>query len=91
MSDLARAFLERWIEENVQSGPAGPRTSEAERLATACAAEAAEQGIAEAELAEAAEELSDGDDLITVMENAIEQAELADFDESEDDDEEEDV
>lgn len=91
MSDIARAFLERWIEENVQSGSAGYGTAGAEKLATACTNEAAEQEIPEEELAEAASELSDGDDLISVMEAALEQAEMAEDDDPDDEDEEVDV
>jgi hypothetical protein len=87
MSDVARAFLERWIEQNVKAGG----DDDAEALASSCKADADEQGIPEDELNEAAEELSDGDDLVTVMENAIEQAELAEYDDPDEDDEEEEA
>jgi hypothetical protein len=50
MNDLAIAFLERWIEENVTPVPAGKQVAEAERLAAACIRDAAEEDITEDEL-----------------------------------------
>jgi hypothetical protein len=91
MSNVARAFLERWIEENIQSGSERPEKGEGERLALQCLKEAEDQGIAEEDIDEAAQDLSDGEDLVAVMENAIEQAENADFEEYDEDGDDEDA
>ena len=87
MDDLAIAFLERWIEENVTPVPVNRQVAEAERLAATCLRDAAEEGISEDDLAEIAAEDSDGDDLVTYLAKAIEKATL---DASEDDDADED-
>jgi 20S proteasome alpha/beta subunit len=80
MNELVLAFLERWVEENVNGVAAGLEHEEAERLAAACIADAAEQDISEEDLAETCAEASDGDDLVTYMTKAIENAATADLD-----------
>ena len=47
MSDLARAFLERWVVENVSSVPPQLQQAEVERLVAACLSDAYEQGFTE--------------------------------------------
>jgi hypothetical protein len=93
MSDLAQSFLERWTEENVVAVPAADQEREAERLATACKEEAAQEGITEAELDEACSQSSDEEqpDVTSYMQAALELAATADADEYADDDEEEDA
>jgi len=93
MSDLAQAFLERWTEENATAVPAADRQAEAERLATVCREEAAEEGITEAELDEAAVQSSDEEhsDLISYMSAALDAAAAADEEYADNDDEEEDA
>ena len=86
MSDLAIAFLERWIEENVSAVPGERQEDEAERLAAACISDAAKEGITEEELEEVTAEASDGDDLITYMSKAINRAAHDALDELDDED-----
>lgn len=92
MSDLAQAFLERWTDENVTAVPAADQVTEAERLATACKEEAAQEGITEAELDEACVQSSDEEhsDLMSYMQAALitaaaESDELADSEDEEED------
>jgi FKBP-type peptidyl-prolyl cis-trans isomerase (trigger factor) len=93
MSDLAQSFLERWTEENVVAVPASEVESEAERLATACKNEAAQEGISDDELDEACAQSSDDEypDISSFMQAALENAAAGDDDDSyADDDEDED-
>ena len=83
MDDLAIAFLERWIEENVTPVTANRQEVEAARLAAACIRDAAEEDISEEELTEIASADSDGDHLVTYMVKAIEKATLEAADEVE--------
>lgn len=89
MSDLAQSFLERWTEENIRAIPAADQESEAERLATACKEEAAQEGITEDELDEACAQSSDDEypDLQSYMQAALETAAAAEDDELVDDEE----
>lgn len=91
MSDLAQSFLERWTEENVTAVATSEQESEAERLATACKEDAAQEGISEAELDEACAQSSDDEytDVLSYMQAALESAAAGgDDDESYADDEE---
>jgi hypothetical protein len=92
MSDLAQSFLERWTEENVVAVPSSEQESEAERLATACKEEAAQEGITDEELDEACAQSSDDEypDLQSFMQAALEAASASDDDEDADDDEDDD-
>lgn len=95
MSDLAQSFLERWTEENVTAIPASEHESEAERLATACKEEAAQEGITDEELDEACAQSSDDEysDIVSYMQAALENAAAGDDDEEDnfsDDEEDED-
>lgn len=92
MSDLAQSFLERWTEENVTAIPAADQEAEAERLATACKEEAAQEGITEAELDEACAQSSDDEysDVASYMQAALETAAAAAEDDDGYEDEEED-
>ncbi len=93
MSDLAQAFLERWTEENVTPVPAADRQAEAERLATACREEAAQEGFTDAELDEACTQSSDEEltDLMSYMSAALDTAAAADEEYADNDDEEEET
>lgn len=92
MSDLAQSFLERWTEENVKALPAADQESEAERLATVCREEAAQEGFTEAELDEACAQSSDDEhaDLLSYLQAALETAAADDEAYADNDDEEED-
>jgi len=92
MSDLAQSFLERWTEENVTAVPASEQESEAERLATACKEEAAQEGITDDELDEACAQSSDDEypDVVSYMQAALESAAAGDDDEDNLGDDEED-
>lgn len=92
MSDLAQSFLERWTEENVTAMPAADQEAEAERLATACKEEAAQEGITEEDLDEACAQSSDDEytDLNSYMQAALESAASAADDDDGYEDEEED-
>jgi hypothetical protein len=93
MSDLAQSFLERWTEENVVAVPASEIESEAERLATACKNEAAQEGFSDDELDEACAHSSDDDypDILSFMHAALENAAATDDEDSDADaDEDED-
>jgi hypothetical protein len=87
MSEIALVFLERWTIENVSAVPDDRLDAEAERLAAACAEDAAKEGITEEELGEASSDASEGDDLIAYMAKAIEKVALEELDELEDEDE----
>ena len=90
MSDLARAFLERWVMENVSSVPPQLQQAEVERLVAACLSDAYEQGFTEEEMTEACEDALDGEDLTTFMSRALDEAEpleLAEFAELEEENE----
>lgn len=91
MSDLAQSFLERWTEENVTAVPAADQETEAERLATACKEEAAQEGITEAELDEACVQSSDEkhSDVMSYMQAALITAAAAESDELADSEDEE--
>lgn len=93
MSDLAQSFLERWTEENVTVIPAVEHEAEAERLATVCKEEAAQEGITEADLNEACSQSSDEEhpDVLSFMQAALETAAAAEDDSDVDEDEEEDA
>lgn len=91
MNDLAIAFLERWIEENVSAVPGAKQTAEAERLAAACIRDAAEEDITEDELNEIANEETDGDDLVTYMSKAIDKTSMEELDELAGEDEEPEI
>ncbi len=93
MSDLAQSFLERWTEENVTAVPAADQEAEAERLATLCKEEAAQEGITEADLDEACLQSSDEEhsDLMTYMQAALQAAAAADDEYADTDEEEEDA
>jgi len=73
--DDALAFLEKWIEDNAAPVSAQLRAEQAETLAERCMRDGAEAGFSEEELEEAAAELSEGTDLQTVIEAALEKAE----------------
>jgi hypothetical protein len=88
MDEMAMAFLERWVEENVKPVPAGRQQAEAERLAAACIHDAADEEISEDNLQEIASEETDGDDLVSYMSNAIEKAAADDLDDQEGEEEE---
>jgi ATPase subunit of ABC transporter with duplicated ATPase domains len=83
MSDDALAFLEKWIEDNAVAITAHLRAEKAEDLAVQCRREAAEAGFSEEELDEAVEELSDGEELATLIEQALDRVD--DEEESEED------
>ncbi len=92
MSDLAQSFLERWTEENVTAMPAADQEAEAERLATVCKEEAAQEGITEADLDEACAQSSDDEhtDVLSYMQAALETAASAAEEDEGYEDEEED-
>jgi SOS response regulatory protein OraA/RecX len=75
MSDDALAFLEKWIEDNAVAIAAPLRAEKAEDLAVQCRREAVEAGISEEELDEVIEELSDGEDLAALIEQALDKVE----------------
>jgi len=80
------AFLEKWIEDNTVGVAAPLRAEKAESLAEQCLRDAAEAGYADEDIEQAAAELSDGEDLATYIEMALEKAaEDEDEDEPEDD------
>jgi hypothetical protein len=72
--DDTLAFLEKWVEDNTSAVPAELRAQKAESLAEQCLRDAAEAGFSEDDVAEAASELSDGDDLAAYIEQALEKA-----------------
>jgi hypothetical protein len=74
MDDDTLAFLEKWVEDNTSAVPAELRAQKAESLAEQCLRDAAEAGFSEDDVAEAASELSDGDDLAAYIEQALEKA-----------------
>lgn len=86
MDEDALAFLEKWVEDNAVSIAANLRAEKAESLAEQCLRDAAEAGYSDEDIEQAAEELTDGEDLATYIEMALEKA--AD-DEPEDEDDEE--
>jgi ATPase subunit of ABC transporter with duplicated ATPase domains len=75
MSDDALAFLEKWIEDNTVAITAHLRAEKAEDLAVQCRKDAAEAGFSEEEIEEAIEELSDGEELAALIEEALDKAE----------------
>lgn len=87
--DDVLAFLEKWIEDNIVVTPPRLRAERAENLAEQCRKDAEEAGFSEEELDEAIEELAEGDDLSTYIEEALDKAEDEgddDGDDEEDDD-----
>lgn len=67
MSDDALAFIERWLEENIDD-----TDHDAEQLAQQCLSAARDAGYTEDQVEEAASELSeDGGDLISLIEAKI--------------------
>lgn len=82
----ALAFVEKWVEDNTVSIAANLRAEKAESLAEKCLRDAAEAGYSEEDIEQAAEELTDGEDLATYIEMALDKAddeELADEDDEE--------
>ncbi|CAN0452006.1 unnamed protein product [Phaeothamnion confervicola] len=74
MDDEALAFLEKWIGDNVVPTDASLRAEKAEDLAVQCYREAADAGFSDEDLQAAAEELSEGSDLATLIEAALAKA-----------------
>ena len=85
MNDDALAFLEKWIEDNVMVTTANLRAERAEDLAVQCRREAVEAGFSEEELDEVVEELSEGDDLAALIEQAMDKLDVEEEDEDEED------
>ena len=80
MGDRARAFLEAWVQENVQIVAADEHEQvKAESLAAACIADGAKQGLTQEDLHDASSDLSHGD-LISFMLGAIEAAAMVETD-----------
>jgi hypothetical protein len=83
MDEDTLAFLEKWVEDNAVGIAAHLRAEKAENLAAQCLKGGAEAGYSEEEIEEAAAELTDGEDLLTYIEMALE---TADEEEAWDDD-----
>lgn len=75
MSEIARLFLLRWVEENVQAVAFPDNRKEGESLAKRCLADAAEADIKQADLEKAA-----GGDLISYMFDALKEAATREMD-----------
>lgn len=74
MDEDALAFLEKWVEDNAIGIAAHLRAEKAESLAEQCLRDAAEAGYSDEDIEQAAEELTDGENLATYIEMALEKA-----------------
>jgi hypothetical protein len=74
MDDDTLAFLEKWVEDNSAALPAELRAQKAESLAEQCLRDAAEAGFSEEDVEEAVAELSEGGDLASYIEQALDKA-----------------
>lgn len=86
MDEDALAFLEKWVEDNTVGIAAHLRAEKAESLAEQCLRDAAEAGYSDEDIEQAAEELTDGENLATFIEMALEKVdeeELADEEDEE--------
>lgn len=84
MDEDTLAFLEKWVEDNTVAVAASLRAEKAESLAEQCLRDGAEAGYSEEEIEEAAAELTDGGDLASLIETALERADNDEVSEDED-------
>jgi hypothetical protein len=79
MLDDARAFLERWADDNIIPNTSKSRDAYIDALVAKCYRDAEEGGLEAPDIDEAAAEATDGEDLPYFIETALERADLVDM------------
>jgi hypothetical protein len=75
MSEQAKSFLLKWVENNVHTVAFPEHHKEAERLARRCIVDAEQEGVSESQL----EDVAEGD-VISYMVMALDRATMAEID-----------